>query len=172
MTTLWTSDRIPVNTSLPVLTLHEWLQGSWALLFSDPEDFAPQQGTPHGFMARIADELRRADTKALALARDAEPAQGWLRQATEQHAIVVLRPDAGRIVDFTARSLTRVLEKLEPPFVLVLDELGRCRSTISYRPRRIDRVHTVQELLSVVAALRSYVSCSPLSQGSKKAAGQ
>jgi hypothetical protein len=140
------------------ITLHDWLQGSWALLFSNPDDFAPHASTPPGFMACLADELRRAHTKPLVLANRLQQGTriNWLQHATDDRSVIVLRgTGTGQIIDFSTRALVLKLKCLPPPFVLILDDHGLCRSTISYRPRRIDRLRTVQDLLSVVAALRN-----------------
>jgi hypothetical protein len=138
--------------------LQGWLQGHWALLFSNPEDFAPPATTPPGFMACVAEELNRARTKALVVL-DRLPQAGpasWLQQATGDRSLILL--DCGAlnepVVELATRALLRKLLELERPYVLVLDEYGRCRSTITYRARRIDRPRTLGELLCVVAALR------------------
>ena len=138
--------------------LQDWLQGHWALLFSNPEDFAPPATTPPGFIACVADELRRARTKVLTVLERLSPAEpgNWLQQASGDRSRIVLdggAPD-DRVVDLASHALLHKLLALERPYVLVVDEHGRCRSTITYRARRIDRPRTLTELLCVVAALR------------------
>jgi len=169
MSTLLVADSNPfspplpadVPADVPVIALHDWLQGSWALLFSNPDDFAPHASTPPGFMACLVDELRRSHTKPLVLANRLQ--QGirinWLQHAINDPSVIVLQAaGTDQVVDFATRALALKLKRLQPPFVLILDDHGRCRSTISYRPRRIDRLRTVQDLLSVVAVLRGAAS--------------
>lgn len=159
MTILWIAGSQPFEppSHTPVFALHDWLQGHWAMLFSHPDDFAPHASTPHGFMACLADEFRRARTKPLALIQRLQQSvpTSWLHHATSDRSLIVVRhAPAAQVVDFAARVLELKIAQLTQPFVLILDHAGRCRSTISYRPRRIDRLRTVQDLLGVAAALR------------------
>jgi thioredoxin-dependent peroxiredoxin len=137
--------------------LQEWLQGNWAVLFSDPDDFAPHASTPHGFMACLADELRRARVKMLRVAACAQqvPVSSWLDQLEGERSLLTLPCVQGeQVLDFATRALVLKLTRLQGPYALILDERGRCRSTITYRPRRIDRLRTVHDPLHVIAALR------------------
>jgi hypothetical protein len=163
-TLLMAEDAVPgqLHGHPPALGLQQCLQGHWALLFSNPEDFAPHPSTPAGFMRCVADDLQRARTRAFAVAHRLEqsPPNGWLQQVTADVApgrsLIVLECGAngGRVVDLATRALAHKLRQLATPYVLVLDEHGRCRSTISYRARRIDRPRSLTELLCMVVALR------------------
>jgi alkyl hydroperoxide reductase subunit AhpC len=141
----------------PVVGLHDCLQGHWALLFSNPEDFAPHASTPPGFLTYLADGFKRARTKPFTVIHQVQQSHAatWLQHASDDRSLFVLDCAARRpVVDFATRALVRKLRRLEPPYVLVLDENGRCRSTISYRAQRVDRPRTVEELLCVVTVLR------------------
>ena len=140
----------------PVVRLHDCLQGRWALLFSDPEDFAPHASTPSGFLNHLADEFRRARTRPFAVVHQLQQSHGcqWLQHASNDPSLLVLDCSAHPVVDFATRALLRRLRQLAAPYVVVLDEQGRCRSTICYRARRIDRPRTLEELLCMVRALR------------------
>jgi hypothetical protein len=157
----------------PVVALHDWLQGHWALVFSDPDDFAPHASTPQGFMTCLADELRRARTKPLAVLNrwHSGLAASWLQHATSDRSLIVLEPASHEpVIDFSTRALALKLARLQPPYVLILDEQARCRSTLCYRPRGIDRARTVEELLRVVAALRGdTASTKPLPSSAPRA---
>lgn len=140
-----------------VAGLRDCLQGDWALLFSNPEDFAPHASTPPGFLTHVAEQFRRTRTRPFAVIHQLQQslASTWLQLATDDRSLLVLDCAASqRVVDFATRALMHKLRRLEPPYVLVLDERGRCRSTLCYRAGCIDRPCTVAELLCVVTALR------------------
>jgi hypothetical protein len=151
----------------PLVGMHDHLQGDWALLFSNPEDFAPHASTPPGFLTYLADKFERGRTRPFALIQ--QPQQSltptWLQHATGDRSLLVLDCSPNRrIVDLATRALLRKLRQLDPPYVLVLDEQGRCRSTLCYRARQIDRPRSVEELLCMVTALRGDVTLASRNQ--------
>ena len=52
------------------IRFHDWIGGSWAVLFSHPKDFTPVCSTELGYMARIKPEFDRRNTKIVGLSLD------------------------------------------------------------------------------------------------------
>jgi thioredoxin-dependent peroxiredoxin len=63
---------------------HEWLDGSWAVLFSHPKDFTPICTTELGYMAKIKPEFDRRGVKIIGLSVDpADKHEQWAQDIEE-----------------------------------------------------------------------------------------
>lgn len=135
-------------------SLRNWLAGQWAVLFSNPEHFAPHPSTPTGFITMLADDFVAAQVKPLTLSRSGEVTASWLDYAGTDSAVIRLEVSRNEpIVDLAERTLASIVTQLHSPFAIIVDALGRCRSTITYK-YATGRSRTINEVLSMVQVLR------------------
>jgi len=173
MATLTLSHTTDVPSSSTASTqrtpLREWLGGQWAVLFSNPEDFAPHPTTPEGFITLLADDFAACGAKPISFdaGSGTESTPSWLDFAGTDATKIVLNSDAqaGQIVDLAERTLAmkldRLLNQLPSRFVIVLDEKARCRTTITYNRSPTARNRTIEDVLTVVQVLRHRVPAAP-----------
>jgi alkyl hydroperoxide reductase subunit AhpC len=159
--------------------LREWLGGQWAVLFSNPEDFAPHPTTPEGFITLLADDFAACGAKPLSLDEGSgeESTPSWLDFAGADTSNIVLDSDAqtGQIVDLAERTLALKLDRLlchsPARFVIVLDEKARCRTTITYNRNSTARNRTIEDVLTVVQVLQRRTPVAPQKQCPRVAVG-
>lgn len=69
-----------VDSTAGKLTLHEWIGGSYAILFSHPKDFTPVCTTEFGAVAQLAPEFSKRNTKVMGVSVDnVEEHKKWKR---------------------------------------------------------------------------------------------
>lgn len=141
-----------------VVSLRDWLDGHWAVVFSHPEDFAPHPSTPCGFIACLADGILAAGIKPIVWATSLlDPISSWLDHAFNDDAVVVLNAEDHGVVDLSERTLAARLQRPHQRFVLIADENGRHRTTLTYTSTR-DRPRTLLDVVEVIAELRDSIA--------------
>ncbi len=65
------------------IRFHEWIGDGWAVLFSHPKDFTPVCTTELGYMAKLAPEFAKRNTKIIGLSVD--PVENHSKWAEDIH---------------------------------------------------------------------------------------
>jgi alkyl hydroperoxide reductase subunit AhpC len=84
------------DTTQGPISFHEWIGDGWAVLFSHPKDFTPVCTTELGYMARLAPEFAKRNTKILGLSVDPVTNHGkWAADIEETQGHAVTYPMIG-----------------------------------------------------------------------------
>jgi len=72
------------QTSIGEIDFHEYIDGSWAVLYSHPADYTPVCTTELGRTAQLKPEFAKRNVKVLALSVDSvEDHLGWIKDINE-----------------------------------------------------------------------------------------
>ncbi len=84
------------DTTQGPISFHEWIGDGWAVLFSHPKDFTPVCTTELGYMARLAPEFAKRNTKIIGLSVDPVTNHGkWAADIEETQGHAVTYPMIG-----------------------------------------------------------------------------
>jgi len=84
------------ETTQGPITFHYWIGNGWAILFSHPKDFTPVCTTELGYMARLAPEFAKRNTKVLGLSVDpVDNHKRWSKDIEETQGYAVNYPMIG-----------------------------------------------------------------------------
>jgi alkyl hydroperoxide reductase subunit AhpC len=75
-----TAPDFAAETTQGTIHFHDWIDDSWAILFSHPKDYTPVCTTELGYMAGLQDEFKKRNTKIIGLSVDPIGAhEGWAK---------------------------------------------------------------------------------------------
>src|ERR1044071_9396382 len=84
------------ETTQGTIHFHEWIGDGWAILFSHPKDFTPVCTTELGYMAGLAPEFAKRNTKIIGLSVDPVGSHGkWAGDIEETQGHKVEFPMIG-----------------------------------------------------------------------------
>ncbi len=159
MTTLRLGDTAPnfvQESSIGNIDFYTWLGSSWGILFSHPADYTPVCTTELGATAKLADEFKKRNIKAIALSVDSVDSHlGWIKDINETQSTKVNFP----IIADADRKVSTLYDLIHPNAisnatvrsVYVIDPNKKIRLTLTY-PASTGR--NFNEILRVIDSLQ------------------
>ncbi|APV50571.1 peroxidase [Betaproteobacteria bacterium GR16-43] len=138
------------------IKFHEWLGDSWGVLFSHPRDFTPVCTTELGATAKLAEEFRKRNVKAIAISVDPlESHNGWVgdineTQNTKVNFPILADPDR-KVANLYDMIHPNANDTLTVRSLFVIDPKKKVRLTITY-PASTGR--NFDEVLRVIDSLQ------------------
>ena len=138
------------------INFHEYLGGSWGVLFSHPADYTPVCTTELGAVAKLKEEFAKRNTKVIALSVDGlESHKGWVKDINETQNTEVNFP----IIADEDRKVAQLYDMIHPEAndkftvrsVFIIGSDKKIKLTITY-PASTGR--NFQELLRVLDSLQ------------------
>jgi thioredoxin-dependent peroxiredoxin len=91
-----TAPDFEADTTEGRIKFHDWVDGSWVVLFSHPKDFTPVCTTELGYMAKIKPEFDRRGVKIIGLSVDpADKHEQWAKDIEETQGTALNYPIIG-----------------------------------------------------------------------------
>ena len=144
------------NTTKGQINFHEWIEGSWAMLFSHPADFTPVCTTELGKTALLKGEFDKRGVKTIAVSvDDIESHNKWVPDIEEVNGVEMNFPiiaDENRVVANLYDMIhPNASEKATVRSVFIIGPDKKIKLTLTY-PASTGRNFT--ELIRVIDSLQ------------------
>ena len=144
------------ESSIGRIKFHEWIDDSWAVLFSHPADYTPVCTTELGMTAKLKSEFDKRNVKAIGLSIDPVAKHaGWIKDIEETQGCTVAFP----IIADEDRKVAALYDMIHPNqsetmtvrSLFVIDPKKKVRLILTY-PMSTGR--NFDEVLRVIDALQ------------------
>jgi thioredoxin-dependent peroxiredoxin len=99
------------KTTAGTIDFHKWIGDGWAILFSHPKDFTPICTTELGYMAGLAPDFAKRNTKIIGVSVDTvEDHEKWVKDIEETCGNKVTYP----IIDGSDLKIAKAYDMLHP----------------------------------------------------------
>ena len=99
------------KTTAGAIDFHKWIGDGWAILFSHPKDFTPICTTELGYMAGLAPDFAKRNTKIIGVSVDTlEDHEKWVKDIEETQGNKVTYP----LIDGSDLKIAKAYDMLHP----------------------------------------------------------
>lgn len=138
---------------------HQWIDKSWAVLFSHPKDFTPVCTTELGSVAKLKKEFERRGVKVIAISVDkVEDHKGWIKDINETQNCVVDYPLIGdperKVATLYDMIHPNALDNMTVRSVFIIGPDKKLKLTLTYPAsagRNFDEIMRVIDSLQLTA---------------------
>ncbi|MGQ0620345.1 MAG: peroxiredoxin [Panacagrimonas sp.] len=144
------------DTTAGPIKFHEWLGGSWGVIFSHPKDYTPVCTTELGYTAKLKGEFDKRNVRAIGLSVDSlEDHRGWSKdiEATQNVTVnfpMIADPDM-RVAHLYGMIHPNASDRFTVRSLFIIDPKKKVRLTITY-PASTGR--NFDEVLRVIDSLQ------------------
>lgn len=138
------------------VNFHEWIDGSWAILFSHPKDFTPVCTTELGTVAKLKPEFDKRGVKVIGVSvDDVNSHKGWIKDINETQSCTMNFPLIGdpdkKVAQLYDMIHPNALDNLTVRSVFVIGPDKKVKLTLTY-PAATGR--NFDEILRVIDSLQ------------------
>jgi alkyl hydroperoxide reductase subunit AhpC len=141
------------------IQFHQWIDKSWAVLFSHPKDFTPVCTTELGSVAKLKKEFDRRGVKVVAVSVDkVQDHKGWIKDINETQNCVVDFPVIGdpdrKVATLYDMIHPNALDNLTVRSVFIIGPDKKLKLTLTYPAstgRNFDEIIRVIDSLQLTA---------------------
>ena len=109
------------GTTKGPIRFHDWMNDSWTILFSHPEDFTPVCTTELGEISKLHNDFKARGVKLIGLsANDLQSHELWIKDINEIHDTFVTFPIIAD-KDRKVATLYDMLDALDPTSKLIIN---------------------------------------------------
>jgi alkyl hydroperoxide reductase subunit AhpC len=155
------------ETTVGTINFHEWLGGSWGVLFSHPADFTPVCTTELGFTAKLKDEFAKRNVKVLALSVD--PIQShhdWIKDIEETQNVSMNFPiiaDGDKTVAIAYDMIhPNASEKFTVRSVFIIGPDKKVKAMITYPPSTGRNFNEILRVIDSLQLTANYSVATPV----------
>lgn len=151
-----TAPDFTVESTQGTLGFHQWLDDSWAVLFSHPADYTPVCTTELGAFAKRKDEFAARGVKLVGVSVDPLASHhGWARDIEQTQGAALNYPLLADEDQVVAQLYGMIHPKADPKVtvrtVFIIDSDKKIRLTLTYPP---STGRNVDEILRVIDSLQ------------------
>ncbi len=143
-------------TTQGIIGFHDWLKGSWAVLFSHPKDFTPVCTTELGYTEKLRPEFEKRGVKVIGLSvDDVADHERWVDDIDQTQGARPQFPVIADSLGKVAAAYGMIHPKADSTFtvrsVFIIDPAKKIRAMITY-PASTGR--NFDEILRVIDSLQ------------------
>lgn len=149
------------------ISFHEWLGGSWAVLYSHPADFTPICTTELGRTAALKEEFAKRGAKVIAISVDPlDSHHAWIKDIEDTQNVTmnfpIIADDDRKVAELYDMIHPEATEKTTVRTVFVIDPNKKVRMTLTYPPATGRNFNEILRVIDSLQLTDNYSVATPV----------